>query len=359
MTKIYSLIMAGGSGTRFWPRSKTVKPKQYLNLFGDESLLQSTIKRFSTFTETENIYVVSGKSQAEVLEKQTPMLPRANLIYEPVGKNTLPCIGLAAMFAERENPQGVMVVTPADHLIENDELFRDTVLAAVKIAEDLNGIVTIGITPTYPATGYGYVQVESEIGAYNNVNRFKVQRFVEKPCQKIAAEYLEQGGFYWNSGLFIFKINVFLEAVRQFAPALYNNLRKIQEDIGNPTFEHTLESVYQTVENISIDYGIMEFAENIYLVEGNFVWNDLGSWESVYLTSEKDENGNAGAGEAVIVDSKNSYIYSETGVIALVGLDDVIVVQDGNTTLVCKRDKAEEIKKVVDRLKAEGKNQYL
>jgi len=359
MNNLYTLIMAGGSGTRFWPRSKTVKPKQYLNLFGDESLLQSTIKRFSTFTETENIYVVSGKNQADVLEKQTPMLPKANLIYEPVGKNTLPCIGLAAMFAEKENPHGVMVVTPADHLIENDELFRDTVLAAVNIAEERNGIVTIGITPTFPATGYGYVQVESEIEAYNNVNRFKVRRFVEKPCQKIAAEYLGQGGFYWNSGLFIFKINVFLEAVRQFAPALYNNLRKIQEDMGNPTFEHTLESVYQTVENISVDYGIMEFAENIYLVEGNFIWNDLGSWESVYLTSEKDENGNAGAGEAVIVDSKNSYIYSETGVIALVGLDDVIVVQDGNTTLVCKRDKAEEIKKVVDRLKAENKNQYL
>ena len=263
------------------------------------------------------------------------------------------------MFAEKENPHGVMVVTPADHLIENDELFRDTVLAAANIAEVLDGIVTIGITPTYPATGYGYVQVESEIEAYNNINRFKVRRFVEKPCQKIAAEYLSQGGFYWNSGLFIFKINVFLEAVRQFAPALYNNLRKIQEDMGNPTFEHTLESVYQTVENISVDYGIMEFAENIYLVEGNFMWNDLGSWESVYLTSEKDENGNAGADETVIVDSKNSYIYSETGVIALVGLDDVIVVQDGNTTLVCKRDKAEEIKKVVDRLKAENKNKYL
>ena len=359
MTKIYSLIMAGGSGTRFWPRSKTVKPKQYLNLSGHESLLQSTIKRFSTFTEPENIYVVSGKSQATVLEEQTPMLPKANLIYEPVGKNTLPCIGLAAMFTEKENPHGVMVVTPSDHLIGNDERFRDTILAAVKIAEDRDGIVTIGIIPTYPATGYGYVQVESEIEAYNNVNRFKVRRFVEKPCRKIASEYLSQGGFYWNSGLFIFKINVFLEALRQFSPALYNNLRKIQEEIGNPNFELTLESVYHTVENISIDYGIMEFAENIYLVEGNFVWNDLGSWESIYLTAEKDENGNAGAGESVIIDSKNSYIYSETGIIALVGLDDVIVVQDGNTTLVCKRDKAEEIKKVVDQLKAENKNQYL
>jgi len=359
MTNLFTLIMAGGSGTRFWPRSKAAKPKQYLNLFGTDSLLQSTIKRFSIFTATDNIYVVSGRSQSEVLEQQTTMLPKANLIYEPVGKNTLPCIGLAAMFAERENPDGVMVVTPSDHLIENDELFRDTVLAAVKIADEQNGIVTIGITPTYPATGYGYVQTAEDITGSEIIKQFKVERFVEKPNEVKAAEYLKQGGFYWNSGLFVFKISVFLDAVKQFAPALYADLRKIQADLGNPSFEQTLDTIYRAVEGISVDYGIMEHANNIYLVEGNFVWNDLGSWESVYLTAEKDENGNAGAGESIIIDSKNSYIYSETGLIALVGLDDVIVVQDGNTTLVCKRDKAEEIKKVVDRLKAENKNQYL
>ena len=359
MTNLFTLIMAGGSGTRFWPRSKAAKPKQYLNLFGTDSLLQSTIKRFSIFTATDNIYVVSGRSQAEVLEQQTTMLPKANLIYEPVGKNTLPCIGLAAMFAERENPDGVMVVTPSDHLIENDELFRDTVLAAVKIADEQNGIVTIGITPTYPATGYGYVQTAEDITGSEIIKQFKVERFVEKPNEVKAAEYLKQGGFYWNSGLFVFKISVFLDAVKQFAPALYADLRKIQADLGKPSFEKTLDTIYRAVEGISVDYGIMEHANNIYLVEGNFVWNDLGSWESVYLTAEKDENANAGAGESIIIDSKNSYIYSETGLIALVGLDDVIVVQDGNTTLVCKRDKAEEIKKVVDKLKAENKNQYL
>jgi mannose-1-phosphate guanylyltransferase len=359
MTNLFTLIMAGGSGTRFWPRSKAAKPKQYLNLFGNDSLLQSTIKRFSTFTETDNIYVVSGKSQAAVLEEQTPMLPKANLIYEPVGKNTLPCIGLAAMFAEMENPEGVMVVTPSDHLIENDELFRDTVLAAVKIAEERDGIVTVGITPTYPATGYGYVKTAEEITGSEKIRQFKVERFVEKPNEETATNYLKQGGFYWNSGMFIFKIPVFIDAMKQFAPALYSDLRKIQAELGKPSFDQTLDTIYRAVEGISVDYGIMEHAKNIYLVEGNFVWNDLGSWESVYLTAEKDENGNAGAGESVIIDSKNSYIYSETGIIALVGLDDVIVVQDGNTTLVCKRDKAEEIKKVVDRLKAENKNQYL
>lgn len=359
MEKIYTLIMAGGSGTRFWPRSRVAKPKQYLNLFGDESLLQSTIKRFETFTDDRNIYVVSSKTQAPVLEEQTPMLPKENLIYEPVGKNTLPCIGLAAMFAERENPDGIMVVSPSDHLIKDKELFRDSVLAAAKIAREKDGIVTIGITPTYPATGYGYVKTGENFTGSEKVRQFKVERFVEKPNEETAKKYLQQGGFYWNSGLFIFKISVFLDAVKQFAPDLYADLRKIQADLGNPSFEQTLDTIYRAVESISVDYGIMEHAKNIYLVEGNFDWNDLGSWESVYLNDKKDENGNAGSGEAIFLDTHNSYVYSGSGLVAVVGLDDVVVVQDGNTTLVCKRDKTEQVKKIVEQLKEQRKDKFL
>jgi len=359
MEKMYTLIMAGGSGTRFWPRSKVAKPKQYLNLFGNESLLQSTIKRFETFTDDSNIYIVSSKTQAPVLEEQTPMLPKENLIYEPVGKNTLPCIGLAAMFAERENPDGIMVVSPSDHLITNEALFRDTVLAAAKIAQEKDGIVTIGITPTYPATGYGYVKTGENITGGEKIRQFKVERFVEKPDEETAQNYLQQGGFFWNSGLFIFKISVFLEAVKQFAPNLYTDLRKIQADLGTSSFEQTLDTIYRAVESISVDYGIMEHAQNIYLVEGNFDWNDLGSWESVYLTDKKDENGNAGSGEAILLDTKNSYVYSDKGLVAVVGLDDVVVVQDGDTTLVCKRDKTEDVKKIVEQLKAHKKNHFL
>jgi len=361
MENLYTLIMAGGSGTRFWPRSKTVKPKQYLNIFGDESLLQDTIKRFATFTENENIYIVSSATQAKVLEKQTPMLPKENLIYEPIGRNTLPCIGLAAMYAEKENPDGIMVVSPSDHLIENDELFKDTVLAAAKIADEKDGIVTIGITPTYPATGYGYVQTAGDITGKEKIKQFKVERFVEKPNETTASKYLKEGGFYWNSGLFVFKVSVFLKAVEEFAPELFADLRKIQADLGNPGYEQTLDTIYRAVESISVDYGIMEHAKNIYLVEGNFDWNDLGSWESVYLADEKkDENGNAGSGETILLDTKNSYVYSEgDDLIAVVGLEDVIVVKDGNTTLVCKRENAEDIKKIVDQLKAENKTKYL
>lgn len=359
MNRLFTLIMAGGAGTRFWPRSKAARPKQYLNIFGDESLLQSTIRRFSMFTETGKIYIVSGKDQASVLEEQTPMLSKQNLIYEPVGKNTLPCIGLAAMFAEVENPDGVMVVSPSDHLIENDELFRDTVMAAVKIAVEKDGIVTIGITPAFPATGYGYVKTAEEITGSDKIRQFKVERFVEKPNEPTASEYIKHGGYYWNSGLFVFKISVFLNAVMQFAPKLYADLRKIQAELGKPAFEQTLDTVYSAIQGISVDYGIMEHAKNIYLVEGNFVWNDLGSWESVYLNSDKDENGNAVTGVAVIVESKNSYVFADKGVVALVGLDDVIVVQDGDTLLVCKRSKAENIKQIVDELKQRGLKEFL
>lgn len=359
MKDLYTLIMAGGSGTRFWPRSKTAKPKQYLNIFGDDSLLQDTINRFSSFTKKEKIYIVSSKTQASVLEEQTPMLPKENLIYEPVGRNTLPCIGLAAMFAEKENAEGIMVVSPSDHLIENIELFKDTVLAAAKIADEKNGIVTIGITPTYPATGYGYVQTAENITGTEKIKQFKVERFVEKPNEETASGYLKGGGFYWNSGLFVFKVSVFLDAVKQFAPDLYADLRKIQADFGNASYDQTLDTIYRAVESISVDYGIMEHAKNIYLVEGNFDWNDLGSWESVYLTEKKDENGNAGSGESLFLNTKNSYVYSEKGIVAVVGMDDVIVVQDGDTTLVCKRENAEDIKKIVDQLKAENKTNYL
>ena len=351
--------MAGGAGTRFWPGSKLTKPKQYLNIIGNDSLLQSTIKRFSTFTSEKRIYVVSGKDQAPVLEEQASVLPKKNLIYEPVGKNTLPCIGLAAMVAEKENPDGIMVVSPSDHLIENVELFKDTVLTAVKIALERDGIVTLGVSPTYPATGYGYIKTAEEITGENEIRQFKVDHFVEKPDKDTASSYLGQGGFYWNSGLFIFKISVFLNAVKEFAPELHADLRKIQADLGNSSFDQTLDTVYRAVKGISVDYGIMEHAKNIYLVEGNFVWNDLGSWESVYQVSQKDNNRNVISGEGVFVDSKNSYIKTDNGLVAVVGLDDIIVVQDGNTTLVCKRDKAEDVKKIVEQLRAENKNQFL
>lgn len=359
MNDIHCLIMAGGSGTRFWPRSRTNKPKQYHNLFGKDSLLESTISRFEKFINTENVYIVSSKTQAGVLEQQAKHLPHKNLIYEPIGRNTLPCIGLAAMIVEKDNPDGLMIVSPSDHLIQDDKLFSETVLAAAKLAQEKEGIVTIGITPAHPATGYGYVQTDHEIGRKENIRQFKVKKFVEKPDLQNATSYLQQGGFYWNSGLFIFKVSVFLKAVKEFAPALYNDLKTIQLELGQPSYHEILDKIYPTVESISVDYGIMEHADNIYLVEGNFQWNDLGSWEAVYNYSHKDENGNAGTGDKIFVNTHNSYASTDEGLIAVIGLDDVVVVREGNAVLVCKRDQAEDVKAVVEQLKKQNKSNFL
>lgn len=359
MSKNYCLIMAGGSGTRFWPRSRVAKPKQYLSLFGDQSLIQESVKRFANFIPEECIYVVSAKSQKEVLESQTTNLPKQNMIYEPVGKNTLPAIGLAALFIAEKDPEGILIVSPSDHLIQNDELFKQTIESAVLIADKKDGIVTIGITPKFPATGYGYVQTAGEIQIGQTIKSFSVNQFVEKPNVEVATGYLKDGGFFWNSGIFIFKVSVFLESVQKYAPELYADLIQIKEHIGADTYEEAVDRIYNKVKSISIDYGILEKASNVFLVQGDFVWNDLGSWEEVYKYDKKDENQNAQVGEVVFLDSKNSYVYAPNSLVAVVGLDDVIVVQEGDTILVCKRDRAEDIKAVVGEITKRKLDQYL
>jgi len=360
MSNKYCLIMAGGSGTRFWPRSRKANPKQFLTIFGNESLIQATISRFANFIPDESIYIVSIKGQKEVLEEQTSRLPKQNLIYEPVGKNTLPAIGLAALFIAKNDPDGIMVVSPADHLTQNDQLFQETIESAAKIAEEKNGIVTIGITPNAPATGYGYIEIADEIKIGQTIKSFAVNRFVEKPNLATAQSYVNSGKFFWNAGIFVFKVSVFLEAVQKYAPNLYIDLQKIAETIGTASYEEVLDKIYNQVDSISIDYGIMEKADNVFLVQGDFVWNDLGSWEEVYkYDPKKDENQNAHVGEVIFQDTKNSYVYAPGSLVAVVGMDDVIVVKDGDTILVCKRDQAEEIKGVVAEITKRKLDQYL
>lgn len=360
MSNKHCLIMAGGSGTRFWPRSRKANPKQFLTIFGNESLIQATISRFANFIPDKSIYVVSNKGQKEVLEQQTSRLPKENLIYEPVGKNTLPAIGLAALFIAKNDPDGIMIVSPADHLTQNDKLFQETIESAAKIAEEKNGIVTIGITPNAPATGYGYIEIADEIKIGQTIKSFAVNRFVEKPNLATAQSYVDSGKFFWNAGIFVFKVSVFLEAVQKYAPNLYADLQKIAETIGTASYGQVLDKIYNQVDSISIDYGIMEKADNVFLVQGDFVWNDLGSWEEVYkYDPQKDENQNAHVGEVIFQDTKNSYVYAPGSLVAVVGMDDVIVVKDGDTILVCKRDQAEEIKGVVGEITKRKLDQYL
>ena len=358
--RVHCLIMAGGSGTRFWPRSRKAKPKQFLTIFGNESLIQATISRFAGFIPEERIFIISNKEQKEVLEEQTTRLPKQNLIYEPESKNTLPAIGLASLFIAKQDPDGIMVVSPADHLTQNDTLFQETIESAAKIADEKNGIVTVGITPNAPATGYGYIEIADEINIGQTIKSFAVNRFIEKPNLETAKLYVQSGKHFWNAGIFVFKVSVFLEAVQKYAPGLYSGLLKIAESIGTESYDKVLWEIFHQVDSISVDYGIMEKADNVFLVQGDFVWNDLGSWEEVYkYDRQKDENQNAVTGEVILIDTKNSYVYAPDSLVAVVGMDDVIVVKEGNTVLVCKRDHAEDIKSVVDQLKIRSLNQYL
>ncbi len=357
--QMYCVIMAGGSGTRFWPRSREGKSKQFLPILSKKSLIQSTLERFRSIVPWDNIYVVAKKSQQDEIETHASKVPSENIIYEPVGKNTAPCIGLAAIFIQKKDPDGIMVVSPADHLIKQKSCFNKTILSAVQLAKQKNGLVTIGIPPDRPATGYGYVQIDGKVGSIDDLTAFKVKTFAEKPNLATAERFLDSGDFLWNSGLFIFKVSVFLKALKGCLPDLYHGLMKIKRVIGKPQYENRLIEIYQQFENISIDYGVMEKIKNVYLIEGEFFWNDLGNWEQVYRLSMKDKNGNIVSGDVILLDTKNSYISAAKGVVAVIGCEDVVVVQEKGATLVCKRDHVEQVKRVVHSLKRKKLHKYI
>ena len=356
---MYSVIMAGGSGTRFWPRSREGKSKQFLTILGKQSLIQSTVTRFRSFIEPKDIFIVAKKSQKKELEKHVFKVPKENFLFEPMGKNTAPCIGLGALFVQQRDSDGIMVVSPSDHLIQKEANFRKAVIAAGKLASEKEGFITLGIPPSRPSTGYGYIQIDKEAGSYGGVKVFNVKTFAEKPNLATAQRFIKSGDFFWNSGIFIFKASVFLRTVEKFMPDLYDCLMEIRKFLNKPNYEDVLQKVYRQIRSISIDYGIMEKAKNVYLVRGNFVWNDLGSWEQVYKLTSTDKEGNASYGNTVLLDTKNSYIYSSEGVVAVLGLEDVVVVREGDAILVCKRDRAEEVKHIVEKLKRQKLQKYV
>lgn len=356
---MYCVIMAGGSGTRFWPRSREGKSKQFLPILGKNSLIESTIMRLRSLTSHKNIYIVAKKSQEEELLKHSGKIPLENIIYEPFGRNTAACIGLAAIFIGKRDKEGVMVVSPSDHMIKNKKQFNKVIRVAAEMAAEKDGIVTIGITPDRPATGYGYIQTGEEIDSTDGVKTYSIKTFAEKPNLATAQRFLQSGDFFWNSGIFIFRVSVFLKTLKQQMPDLHEGLVKIQKAFDKSNYEDVLKKVYQQLKSISIDYGVMEKIQNVYLVRGNFEWNDLGSWEQVYKLSPKDDEQNVISGDVITVDTQNSYVHNSKGLVAVLGLKDVIVVQEGGATLVCSREKAEDVKGIVDRLKRKKLQKYL
>lgn len=356
---MFGLIMAGGSGTRFWPKSRSKHPKQLLRIFNERSMIQNTVDRLNSLIPDSRLFIVSTEAQADQIKKQLPLLDEENLIIEPRGKNTAPCIGLAALFMERIDPEDIMVVLPADHLIENNQTFIQTLKVAAKVAAETECLVTIGIQPNYPATGYGYIQFNQQIKDMDGISVLKVKTFAEKPNLDTAQRFLESGEFLWNSGIFVWKIKTILREIEEYLPHLYQGLLEVRKHLGTEKQAETIKRVYRQIKSISIDYGVMEYAKDVVVLKGNFGWNDLGSWDEVYKLLPKDANGNVLIGNHIIKNGKGCLIDSHDKFVAVLGLNDVIVINTDDAILICNRHQAQDVKEIVEIAKRKKLSQYL
>lgn len=344
---IYAVIMAGGVGSRFWPRSKKKTPKQLLKIFGENTMIQDTVLRLNGLVDDQNIIIITNKMQREGVLEQLPQLPPENIIEEPFGRNTAACIGLASILIERKDKDAVMVVLPADHIIREKEVFHKVLKNAIDFAHNSRGLITIGITPTRPETGYGYIQIDDTKYAENI---FKVYTFAEKPNYATAVRFLESGDFMWNSGMFIWRVDSILEEIKVHMSDLSEGLETIKKSFGKSNYESTLTNVYGQLKKVSIDYGIMEKSNKVYLTKGSFSWSDVGSWEEVYQLSEKNNDGNSLIGEVYSDMVVDSYVYSPSKFTAVIGVENLIVINTDEALLICRRDNSQEVKKVVDYL---------
>ncbi len=354
--------MAGGVGTRFWPRSREKFPKHLLEIIGKGSMLQNTVKRLETVVTPENVFVVTNRLQRAHVVKQLPLVPEENIIVEPVGRNTAPCIALAAYHVRRVDPTAVMVVLPADHLIQDVEEFRRVLNLAIEVADQSRSLLTVGIKPTHPETGYGYIQMDSEEGPenpYRSRGVMRVQSFAEKPNLQTAERFIASGDFLWNSGMFVWRTDVILGQLERLLPDMTNELAKVDKVIACPQYQSTLELSYGMIRGISIDYGVMEKAERVYVIPGSFGWNDLGSWDEVARVSGKDDSGNTITGTVIQKDTKNSYIFSPGKVVAAIGIEDFIVVNTDDALLICRKGRSQEVKEISDYLKRKQMSDYL
>ena len=339
------LIMAGGIGTRFWPLSRKTNPKQFLNIISDDSMIQMTVKRLRPKIKVEDIYIVTAGSQAELISKHLPCLPKENIIIEPFGMNTAPCIALSAQYLARKyDKKEKMIVLPADHLIAlNDDFLASLDMGESSAQED--NLVTFGIKPNYPATGYGYIEAGKEI----DDNKFSVIQFKEKPNLETAEQFLNSGNFFWNSGMFMWKIETILDAYKAYLPKVAEILEKIDIRWNEDGLTTDISSEYALMPRIPVDIGIMEQAEKRVVIPVDYGWSDVGSWKALYDISDKDENNNVINCDNQTIDSNNNYINSSKFV-ALIGVDDLVIVESEDALLIAKKDRSEDVKTIVEKL---------
>lgn len=352
-----ALIMAGGRGERLWPKSRKALPKQFLCLTGDgKTMIQLTVERILPLVAMEDIYVCTNADYAELVAEQLPELPRENILCEPEGKNTAPCIGLGAAVMEKKYGEAVMFVLASDSYIKYNSIFINALKDAAAVAQAGENLVTVGITPDYPEVGYGYIRFDPT----ESIGRaFRVERFVEKPDIETARGYLATERYLWNSGMFIWKLSTVRNALREFMPAMCEGLERIQAALGTEHEQQVLQAEYAAMPKISIDYAVMEKAERIYTVPGSFGWNDVGSWQALDIIQSGNEFGNVVSGNAVTVDTRRCIIQGNDRLIATVGLENVVIVDTSDALLVCNKSDTANIKKILENLRICNRDEYL
>lgn len=359
MTPI-AVILAGGGGTRFWPLSRQNRPKQFLNLSGKDIMLNDTILRYETVIPLSDTMIVTNKSQVELLnEKLVKSVPRENILKEPVGRNTAACVLYAALTIKKKRGDAVMIILPSDHYFTDAEGFRNILTDTCNVADVTGKLVTIGIKPAFPATGYGYIRYNKEHDVVLPDNAYEVMEFVEKPAFEKAKAYVKSGDYLWNSGMFAWKASVILENFERYLPRLFNRMMEIYDYIGTDREEEFIDKVYPTLQSISIDYGILERSDDVLVVPGDFGWNDVGSWDALGAIFPPDENGNIIKARYEGMDTKNSIIYGNDRLIAAIGVNDLIIADTEDALLVCPKSRAQDVKDLVEMLKEKGMKDYI
>jgi|SRR6516165_3776854 len=358
---LHALIMAGGGGTRFWPRSRQNRPKQFLTLAADRSLLQQAVDRIEAAVPPERTWIITGESYGAETARQLPNLPASRIIGEPCGRDTAACIGLGAALIARQEPEAVMLVTPADHVIEPVQEFRRAIHVAEQTAqENPNALITFGIPPTNPATGYGYIQRGPEIATRQGVGVYRVLAFREKPNRQTAEQLVASGQYYWNSGIFVWKSRTILQNLREHRPHLHAAILRIADAWATPLQEKVLRAEFEQLERISIDFAVMERARDALVLEAPFRWDDVGSWLALDRMNPQDAEGNTVLARHCGLKTKNCIIVGESDrLVATVGVDNLLIIQDGNAILVADRRDEGTIKQLVELLKQKGLENYL
>jgi len=345
----YALILAGGGGTRFWPISRNNLPKQLMNLGGEDILINETIKRLSGLVEPANTYIVTNQYQAQLMSEMILTgFSKENILIEPAAKNTAPCILYSALSLYKKHGDGVICIFPSDHHIQPVAPFQQVLKEAMDLAEKEHCLVTLGIKPIFPSTGYGYIRYDE---AKAEKWGFKVEEFVEKPPFDKATEFIQKGNYLWNSGILVGKLSTLIEDFKRFLPRVYEKLASVFEIEDAVSFNQRLSEKYEQIQGISIDYGILERSDHVYVIPGEFGWNDVGSWDALGSIFKPDSDGNVIKADHIGIGTKNSIIYGNSQLIATVGLSDMIVVATDDAILICPRNRAQDVKSIVEKLK--------